>query len=342
MPAEQAFAVPTAAPTAKRERRAAAQGDSRVRIISPADGQVFGPGDTVNATVQLTAALAASAGWVAVPARGIGILEGTNYNGSTYQVNFLLPDDYAGPLELTPDIIDSSGNPIEGVGVTIIVRPLTAPVNLRPVQAWNLFFSIGQKGNIYVRGEYPGGGTLDLTSSVSGTVYESNDPHVVSVDAEGHVESTGWGTASVRATNQGAKAFFTFAVEDVKHPLPPQDVTAQVRFEKAPLTLDAKETAAQHLPIYIRTITVINTSGWPVVGPLYLAVRDLPRDDGRLWAARGEPQYFLNLEPEDGETLAADERTTASLAFRLRPTQTEPNYGLGLVRCSCVPGYRAP
>lgn len=106
----------------------AASGDSRVQITTPTNGQVFAPGATVSVTVSIASSLTANDVALLVPL--IGRVEGTNYNGSSYDASFTIPDTVAGPFDLTPVVIDSSNNPINGVTTTIAVRPTTPPTSL--------------------------------------------------------------------------------------------------------------------------------------------------------------------------------------------------------------------
>jgi len=152
------------------------------------------------------------------------------------------------------------------------------------------------------------------------------------VDAEGNVDAVGLGTASVSATNAGQKTLFTFIVEDPGHFLPPQDMTAQVRFERSPLEVDAALTKSQQTPIYAQTVTVTNTSDSPLVGPLYLTVIDLPKEGWPLGLAPGRPVYYLSLRPKDGLTLGPGERVATTLKLIALRSPTAPNYRLGVIR----------
>jgi hypothetical protein len=309
----------------------AAAGDPRIQFVSPTEGQRFVPGDTVNIVVRSAVPLAAA--WAAVGLRGVGVLELTkDADGITYRGRFVIPDDFAGSPTLTPDAIDAKGNPIEGTGVTIVVRPSTPPQSLTPVQADHHFNSVGTKARLYVTGNYAGGITRDLSSSVTGTVYASSDARVIKVDAEGNVEALGLGTASVSATNGGKKTYFTFIVEDPGHFLSPQDVTAQVRFERSPLELDAALTKSQQTPIYAQKISVTNTSDSPLVGPLYLTVIDLPKEGWPLGLAPGRSIYYFRLSPKDGLTLGPAERVTTALKFIALRSSSAPDFRLGLIR----------
>jgi hypothetical protein len=265
--------------------------------------------------------------------RGAGVLElERDADGVTYRGRFVIPEDFAGSSTLTIGAIDSKGIPFSGEPATIVVRPATAPQSLTPVQGEHHFGSVGKKARVYVTGNYAGGITRDLSSAAMGTVYASSDPRVIKVDAEGNVEAVSFGTASVSATNGGRKTYFTFIVEDVAHSLPPQDLTARVRFERSPLEGEAALTASQKTPIYSQTITVTNTSDSPLIGPLYLTVQDLPKEGWLFGFPPGRPVYYLRLSPKDGLTLGPGERAARTLNFIALRSPTAPEYRLGVSR----------
>ncbi len=175
--------------------------DARVNITTPTNGQQFAPGDTVSVTVAITPPLQAND--VSLNVAGFGSEPGTNYNGSTYQVTFSIPDTYAGPLQLSPAITDTSNNPITGITTTIAVRPTTPPSSLTLPQANYILNVVGAAERIAVVGNYPGGVQRDLTSSASGTTYKSSNTKVITVDTEGNVSAAGFGTAVVTVSNSG-------------------------------------------------------------------------------------------------------------------------------------------
>ncbi len=307
--------------------------DPRVRISTPAEGQAFAPGDTVNVTVRSTVALAA--GWVAVGVPGAGVLEGQGWDGSTYHAKFVIPPDHMqlGALEITPDVMDAAGHPIEGMCVTIIVRRRDAPISLYPANSLEFLFPIGSKARVYVTGRYTKGIEADLTSSTVGTLYASSDERVVSVDAEGNVESTGLGTAVVTASNGGVSTFVDFVVEDPEKPLPPQELSARVSFTKSPLRLDEAATANLHFPVQAQTITITNTTQLPIIGPLYLTVKDLPSDVRLLNGPNlHAPVLYLNLRPKDGLTIEPGDSVTRLMQYVMPRSAAEPSYTLGLIR----------
>jgi hypothetical protein len=165
---------------------------------------VFHPGDTVSVTVSIAAPLLANDVAVGVPR--VDTFEGTNYNGSTYQVSFTIPGYIAGPLQLTPEITDTSNNPINGITTTIAVRPTAVPTSLTLPQSIFILRAVGKTARIYVVGNYADGSALDLSSSASGTTYVSSNPKVLTVDSEGNVTAVAFGTAAVTVANNGTKA----------------------------------------------------------------------------------------------------------------------------------------
>ena len=301
------------------------QPDPRVQVISPANGQVFAPGDTVNATVQITPPLLVNAGFLAVPAPGLGVITGTNYNGSQYQASFVIPSDYAGPLVLTPDIVDSNNNPIEGVGISISVSPKTAPLSLTLVAGtFNHLLSATATTRVYVTGNYANGVQLDLTSSVTGTTYTSSNNQVLTVDHEGNVQAKAFGTAVVTVQNSGLKAFASFAIEDPANPLAPQDLTARMNITRSGFRVD------RTTGYFVQTVQITNGQTVPVIGPMYFAVTGLPggvtlANSGSTKSIPPVGSPYLTLSTPDGITLQPGASLTLTLQF-LNPSRTRINY----------------
>jgi hypothetical protein len=291
---------------------ALADGDPRVQISSPRDGQQFQPGQTVSVTV--TVSVPVAAGYLAVGAPGVGVLQGTGYNGSSYQARFTIPAEFAGPLEMTPSVITADGTPIEGTSVTIIVRSTGPPSHLSLVQA-TFFMRPTSTENIYVRGEYPNHIERDLTSSVTGTTYRSSDPRVVKVDAEGDIRGVGWGSAVVIVKNGGVKAFATVWVEDPAQPLPPIDVTDQLRIERLPAQITAVDPAESS---YVQTLRISNATSIPIPGRLYVVVSDLPpkvvvTEAGRTKHIEPLGSLYFSTRLPDGLTLQPGQSASVNL-----------------------------
>lgn len=305
--------------------------DPRVRFVAPSEGARFAPGDTVDITVVATVPLALVLLDVGLP--GVGVVPlARDPDGVTYRGRFTIPEAYAGSRTLTISAVDAKGNPFESRGATIVVTPATGPLSLAPVQRDNYLNSVGAEARVYVTGNYAGGVTRDLSSAATGTLYESSDPRVLRVDAEGRVKAVGLGTASVKATNGGQQTLFVFVVEDAGNVLAPQDVTDHVRFERLPLELDAALSSSQKTAVYAQTVVVSNASGWPLVGPLHLTVRRLPKQGWLFGLSPGRPVYYMRLFPKDGITLYPEERVTVTLRFIALPAKTAPDYDVGVIR----------
>jgi pimeloyl-ACP methyl ester carboxylesterase len=308
-------------------------GDSRVTITSPANGQVFAPGDNVTVNVSIAAGLSANDVSVLIPL--LGSQEGDNYNGSSYQVTFTIPDTFAGPFQLTPIITDTGNNTIVGVATTIAVRPTTPPVSLTLSQSNYVLTAVGATERIDVIGNYSGGIERDLTSSASGTTYKSSNTSVITVDREGNVIAAGFGTASVTVANSGVTAFATFTVEDPSHPLAAQDVTSQVNIVRLGFRVD------RNTGFFDQTIELSPRLSVPVIGPLYVELTGLPAGVTLVGAGSteniapvGSPYFTLTLP--DGITLQPGDSLTETLQF-LNPERAQIAYTPKLFRTSTTP-----
>ncbi|MGO9058456.1 MAG: hypothetical protein ACLQU2_13890 [Candidatus Binataceae bacterium] len=311
----------------------AATGDSRVQITTPTNGQVFAPGDTVSVTVSITPPLTANDVALLVPL--LGRVAGTNYKGTTFSASFTIPDTVAGPFDLTPVITDTSNNPINGLTTTIAVRPSTPPLSLTLSQVNYTLTKVGATERVDVIGNYPGAVQRDLTSSAAGTTFKSSNIKVITVDTEGNVLATGFGTAVVTVTNGGVQAFATFTVEDPAHPLAAQDVTAATKLTRLGFRVD------RNTGFFDQTVQLSTALATPVVGPLYLVVSGLPTGVTLVEAGAtqnitpvGSP-YFKLLLP-DGLTLPSGTMLTKTMQF-LNPDRTRIAYTAKVYRTSATP-----
>ena len=88
-------------------------------------------------------------------------------------------------------------------GVVLDTLDLTAPVTV--------LRSIGASVAVTLRGQFSDGETRDLTTA-EGTVYDSGDPHVASVDASGRVTAVAVGDVIITAHHDEASATIAFHV----------------------------------------------------------------------------------------------------------------------------------
>lgn len=269
--------------------------DSRVRVVSPQDGQEFAPGDTVAVTVAFEAPF--GAGFVS-PSAGGGIIELTPASDGSFHAQFKIPEDFEGPLTITPAAIDASGNTTEGVGVTIFVRSRTPPLRLRLVTD-EFFLSPGETAaTIDVRGVYANNVERDLTSSQTGTTYRSSDTRVIAVDPNGIARVRAFGTAVVIVKNSGRKAFASFWVDDPRHPSAPVDVTSRVIVTRETPQITADDPYEN---TYAQTLRITNPMPLPLPGRIYVVISNLPAR-AVIYAGRtkqvepiGSPYYSLQL-----------------------------------------------
>lgn len=289
--------------------------DPRVSISSPVTGQSYAPGSTVDVTVQLTPPLTANVVWVATNVSGVGTLNGTTADGRRYQASFVIPTGFAGPVTLTPTLLDSDNQPILGAGIDIRVVPSTPMLSLSVLQPYTYLTSLPSSASIFVTGRDPEGRQFNLTSSVTGTTYTSSDTNIVRVDPDGHVQAVASGSATVTVESSGLKAFATFVVGNPADPIAPQDVTSSLKIVLSGIKTDDRNVSVQ-------TVELTNTLDVPLAGPLYFVLADLP-DGVTLWAPRsGITQRippvrspYLRLRPADALTLRPGEKIFLDLEF---------------------------
>ena len=148
----------------------------------------------------------------------------------------------------------------------------------------------------------------------------------------------GWGAAVVIVKNGGAKAFATVWVEDPAQPLPPVDVTDQLRVERVPAQVTAVDPSESG---YVQTLRISNASSIPIPGRLYVVVSDLPPKAVVTEAGRTkhvEPLgslYFWTRLP-DGLTLQPGQSASVSLHMYTL-TNTPVDYTVRVFRSSVEP-----
>jgi hypothetical protein len=332
--------------------------DPHIVFSKPTPGQVFAPGERVPVVLRVDAPLHPTDAIIYLS--GLGMLEGKDaqFDGSTFRWQLRIPLEFAGPITLAPMVVTGEdpahpGTPltVPGPPVTIAVKPKETPVKLRLAES-NFYLTphgVIDKQCLHVQGDFGNAGERDLTSPATGTTYRTSAPAVALVDGEGCVKVMGPGVATVTAENRGVKDFAIFVVEDPQNPLPPEDVSARVKVSRSTLRPDSSAKAYDTYPLSVQTITITNTSGEPVAGPLYLTVRDLPKGV-ELWVkaadvpANPPPNmvlYFrqnpgpgkpaiLPLALKDGLKLNTGETVTAQLYFL--DSENEPRCRLGVVR----------
>ncbi len=286
---------------------AALANDARVRIVSPIEGQRFAPGDKVSIVVEVAPSLRATDGSVGI--LGLGSLNAKRFTGTRFTADFVIPEYYAGPLTIWPDVW--AGETVIGPKVRIKVRPLTPPKQLRALNRYyHLFLPQTHPEQLSVSGRYAKNLERDLSSSASGTTYVSSNASVVSVDQEGVCTVLGNGIAVITIENGGVRDFAAFVVDDPAHPRPPIDLGDQVAIRRGSLRLESNPRVVRS---HYQQVTITNTTALPLVGPLFLAVTGLPK--GVIaYGGAGDGRHSLKL-PDAGLGLPPGQSVTVDLEF---------------------------
>jgi hypothetical protein len=281
--------------------------DPRIRIVSPLEGQRFAPGDKVSVVVDVAPPLQATDGGIGL--EGLGSIKGKGFPGPRFTADFVIPDHFAGPLTLWPDIW--AGTTILGPKVRIQVRPLTPPKQLRvPNRYCYLSLPRTSPERLDAQGIYAGGLARDLSSSAAGTTYASSNPSVVAVDGEWACTVLSNGLAVITLENGGVRAFVAFVVDDPAHPGLPIDLSGQVAIRRGGLRLESNPRIVRS---HYQQLTITNTSALPLAGPLFLAVTGLPK--GVIgYGGDGQGRHSLHL-PDEGLGLLPGQSVTVDLEF---------------------------
>jgi len=281
--------------------------DARVRIVSPVAGQQFAPGDKVSIVVEVAPSLGATDGSVGLA--GLGSLKAKSFTGTRFTADFVIPNHYAGPLTLWPDVW--AGETVLGPKVSIKVRPLTPPKQLSvPNRYYYVSLPRANPEHLSVKGRYAKGVERDLSSSASGTTYVSSNASVVSVDREGVCTVIANGLAVIAIENGGVRDFVAFVVDDPAHPGPPIDLSGQVAIRRGDLRLESNPRVVRS---HYQQVTITNTTALPLAGPLFLTVTGLPK--GVIaYGGDGGGRHSLAL-PDQGLGLLPGQSVTVDLEF---------------------------
>jgi len=280
---------------------------ARVRLVSPVAGQQFAPGDKVSIVVEVAPSLRATDGSVGLA--GLGSLKASRFTGTRFTSDFVIPEYYAGPLTIWPEVW--AGETILGPKVTVKVRPLTPPEQLRVSNRYyHVSLPQAHPEQLGVRGRYAKNVERDLSSSASGTTYRSSDASVVSVDAEGACTVVANGLAVISIENRGVRDFASFVVDDPARPGPPIDLSERVAIRRGGLRLESNPRVVRS---HYQRVTIANATALPLAGPLFLAVTGLPK--GVIaYGGDGDGRHSLSL-PDQGLGLLPGQSVTVDLEF---------------------------
>lgn len=331
-----ALPTPVMADARNRGKTAALAPDARVRVVSPAPGSVVAQGAPLSVTVELLPPLNEQY-TVTVDFARHQRVEATWNGDQTFTA--VLPSTALaeGALVITPEAIDTLGNVLTGEPISVAVRPVGAPLQLK-LQLRNLMLLPGGPARqLYVRGTYADGSVLDLNLAASGIVWSSSDTAVVGVSPDGLVTPGAAGVASVTARLGSFADSASIVVEDPASPLPPVSLASSVQFQRSGFRLDRASG------LYLQDLVVTNTSGRTLAGPLYVVVRGLTAGVALVSKSGltevvtpiGSP-YLLMPLPGDGLSLALGAQQRFTLRF-LNLARDRIDYTLDLVSSSVTP-----
>jgi hypothetical protein len=297
--------------------------DSRLRIVSPVQGQMFTVGQTITVVVQVDPSLSAVRYLLSAP--GLSTPNTYSFDGSTYTAQYTLPPGGTGSVVLRPYVADAANSTTFGADVTIGVRPSTPPQKIAiSEERFNISGSSTKVENFSVQGTYADGSQLDLTSSITGTTYQSSNSSVVKVNAEGAFQAVGSGTAVITAQNSGFRAFATIVV-GIPSAIVTEDATSKVTITRSGFRLD-RQTG-----FFVQDVTVTNSQSLPVVAPLYLMLSGLPSGVVPV-NLRGRSKNFIPGSPYarlqtagTGKSLAPGESLKLQIQF-LNPGRVSITY----------------
>jgi len=138
--------------------------------------------------------------------------ETTTLTAPPWEFSVAVPASIAGPFPIAAVAKDAGGTyysariDLEVVPSAELLTLSVSPANVTLVEP-------GFPQPLAVEGRYADGIMRDLTSPGIGTVYESDDPSIVTVSAEGLIEAQGNGTATLIVTNGQVSAVVTVVVE---------------------------------------------------------------------------------------------------------------------------------
>ena len=314
--------------------------DPRITVTSPSAGTVFNTTDTLSITVSVASGLTVVGYGVNIP--GIGRLDGSNLitgsSGTTFQASVTLNAFSVGPLTILPEIYDNLGNLIEGTPITVVEKYTSATVTSASlVDRDFLSLAPGTTQQLYLMGTYSDGSQFDISSGLLGTNWVSSNPSVLTVDANGNVTTVAPGIAAVTAKNGAFTDFASFVVQNAGTTLPPADFTSQISIQESGIRLN------RTTGFFVQTVTLTNTSGIPLPGPLYLIVSGLPQGISLIGingvtttiAPVGSGYFTL---PLTGGSLTMPPGQPLSLQFQfLDPGRVPPSYSLNVVWTSDTP-----
>ena len=173
--------------------------DAGIAFVTPLDGEVISPGDTVDVEIAATGGLTIESLLIMDP-----YSDSVDISSPPYTAFFNVPLDAYGSYSLTVLGAGTDGE-LYGAEVTLNVENPATLISLE-VSPKTLFIDTGGAAGISVMGEFTDGSLRDLSRGSSGTTYESGNVGIVTVDANGTCTGVSEGTTHVTVRHEAQPA----------------------------------------------------------------------------------------------------------------------------------------
>lgn len=172
---------------------------SALVTLSPQNGTVYHPGDTITVVATPTAGASVQAVLIGVGA-GETSLTTALLESPPFSASLTIPVEYIGVLPITVMARDSADYiSMATVSVNVQTSANVTSLTVSPVQID--LTSIGRVVSLQVTGHFDDGVDRDVTPGSTGTAYSVDHPDVVSVDPNGQVTALAEGPATITITN---------------------------------------------------------------------------------------------------------------------------------------------
>ena len=212
--------------------------DAGIAFVTPSDGDVISPGDTVDVEITTTGGLTLESLLIIDP-----YSDPVNITSPPYTTSFNVPLDAYGSYSLTA-LGEGTDGELYGAEVTLDVNNPATLVSLE-VSPKTLFIDTGGAVGISVMGKFTDGSLRDLSKGSAGTTYESGNTGIVTVDANGTCTGISAGTADV-TVRHGAQPVVTIAVK-VTQPYINAAFTADKYVGSVPLAVNFTDISAGYI-----------------------------------------------------------------------------------------------
>jgi hypothetical protein len=166
-----------------------------LQIVSPGDGSIVKPGQTI--TVEVSTGAGTSFGAVGIVLQNIGFGPYATRVSPPYVFSVTIPNDVVGRRKITAFGTTGPGIGTLSPSITIDIEPAVTLTALSVSPSMIYFHSAGGQIPLTVTGTFVDGSVLDISLSAH-TQYSSNDTTIAVVDRTGIVTAVGPG--NTRAT----------------------------------------------------------------------------------------------------------------------------------------------